>query len=343
MYKRAVTAILLAAGFAQAGSAQEYDLSLSHWVPGTHPLQIHGMEPWIESIREASGGRIGITIFPAQQLGAAADHYDMARDGVVDIGFINPGYQPGRFPIMAAAELPFLFENAKAGARALTEWYDQYAEQEMQDVYFCMAILHDPGTFHSKTPIVEPADVQGMNVRPANATQARFVNLLGGASVQVSAAEMRDVLEKGAADMTQSPWESLYIFGADSIVTHHLDIPLYGSINAFVINKDLVESMPPEDRAVIDEHCTPEWAERMSSGWADVEAAGRTKISQDPKHTMYVPNEEQMQQWRDAAAPLTEEWRATVSDAGQDADAIYNSLIETLEKYDSYAGGAGGT
>ena len=32
----------------------------------------------------------------------------MARDGIADVTYINPGYQPGRFPIIAAGELPFL-------------------------------------------------------------------------------------------------------------------------------------------------------------------------------------------------------------------------------------------
>ena len=303
MYTRALaTCAMVAAG---AASAQEVELSLAHWVPGTHPLQTLGMEPWIESIREASDGRIAIEIYPAQQLGAAPDHYDMTRDGITDIGFINPGYQPGRFPIMAAAELPFNFANAKGGVRALTEWYQPYAGEEMSDVYFCMAISHDPGTMHGKEPILVPEDIQGKTVRPANATEARFVNLLGGASVQVPAPEMREVLSKGTADITQSPWESLYIFGADDIVTHHLDMPFYASINAFVINKDVLEGMSDENRQVIEDHCTPEWAERMSAGWADVEAAGRDKIAADPAHTLHKPDEAQEQMWRDAAAPLT--------------------------------------
>ncbi|MFC7703704.1 TRAP transporter substrate-binding protein [Plastorhodobacter daqingensis] len=328
----------VAACLALPSGATAQELGLAHWVPGTHPLQTLGMEPWAASIAEASQGRITITIFPAQQLGAAADHYDMARDGIADIGFINPGYQPGRFPIIAAAELPFLFANAKGGAAALTEWYDAYAEQEMGDVYFCMALLHDPGTFHGKQPIVVPEDVRGKNVRPANATQARFVNLLGGASIQVSAPEMREVLSKGAADITQAPWESLYIFGADTLVTHHLDAPIYGSINAFVMNKALVEGMSPEDRAVIDDHCTPEWAERMSAGWADVEAAGRDKIAADPAHTLHRPNEEQMELWHQAAAPLTEEWKQAMAGTGLDADEVLNGLIAALQAHDSYAG-----
>jgi len=338
MYTRTLAALALSVSFAQTSLAADVELTLSHWVPGTHPLQVLGMEPWAKSINEATDGRVQINIFPAMQLGAAADHYDMARDGIVDIAFINPGYQPGRFPILSAAELPFLFANAKGGVRALTEWYKPYAEQEMNDTYFCMALSHDPGTFHGKTRILVPEDVRGKTVRPANGTESRFVSLLGGASVQVSAAESRDVLANGTADATQSPWESLYIFGVDSIVKHHLDVPMYASLNAFIFNKGALDKLTPEDRKVVEDHCTPEWAEKMSSGWADVEAAGRDKIAADSSHTLDKPTPEQLQLWKDAAVPLTDEWKATVNKAGKDADAIYNGLIEHLKKYDSYAG-----
>ena len=46
----------------------------------------------------------------------------MARDGIADVTYVNPGYQPGRFPIIDAGELPFMMANAKerlAGARRL--------------------------------------------------------------------------------------------------------------------------------------------------------------------------------------------------------------------------------
>lgn len=319
-------------------SANAQELSLAHWVPGTHPLQAHGMQPWADSIKAATDGRVTIVIYPAQQLGAAADHYDMARDGISDISFINPGYQPGRFPILAAAELPFNFANAKGAVRGLTEWYKPYAEKEMSDTYFCMAITHHPGTFHSKTPIVVPEDVRGKNVRTANATQSRLVSLIGGASVQVPAGEMRDALSKGVADMTQAPWESLYLFGADSEVSHHLDYPLYASINAFIFNKGTLETLSADDRKVIEDHCTPEWAEKMSSGWADIEAAGRDKIAADSTHTLHAPDAAQLQLWRDASAPLVDEWKAKINGMGMNADEVLNGLLDALKKYDSYAG-----
>jgi TRAP-type C4-dicarboxylate transport system substrate-binding protein len=335
MFTRTFAALALAVGCAQGAWAVE--ASLAHWVPGTHPLQKLGMEPWAKAIKEASGGEIDIKIYPASQLGAAPDHYDMARDGIADISFINPGYQPGRFPILAAAELPFHFANAKAGMRALTEWYKPYAATEMKDTYFCMAISHDPGTFHSKsTPILVPADVKGKTVRPANATEGRFVQMLGGSSVQVPVGEMREALSKGVADMTQSPWGSLYTFGVDGLVKHHLDTPVYASINAFIFNKAFLAKLSDKGRKAVEENCTPEAAEKMSSGWADVEANGRNKILADSTHTMHKPSPEQLKLWQDAAAPLTGEWKANIKAKGLgDPEAIYKGMVDTLKKYNS--------
>jgi TRAP-type C4-dicarboxylate transport system substrate-binding protein len=52
------------------------------------------------SIEKDSNGTLKSKIFPSQQLGKAFDHYDMARDGIAGFTYVNPGYQPGRFPII---------------------------------------------------------------------------------------------------------------------------------------------------------------------------------------------------------------------------------------------------
>ena len=103
------------------------------------------MEDWGNSLQKATNGTVTFAVFPAQQLGKAFDHYDMARDGIADVTYINPGYQPGRFPIIGAGELPFLMADAKGGSQALDAWYRAYAEKEMKDVKFCLGFVHDPG------------------------------------------------------------------------------------------------------------------------------------------------------------------------------------------------------
>src|SRR5512146_2767371 len=141
------TAIAVAAALAlAAGAAQAQDkpvlLKLSSWVPAQHPLN-PSLQAWAEDIKKASNGTITATLFPSEQLGKAFDHYDMARDGISDFSYVNPGYQPGRFPIIAAGELPFLVANATGGSAALDAWYRKYAAAEMKDVHFCFAFVLD--------------------------------------------------------------------------------------------------------------------------------------------------------------------------------------------------------
>ena len=162
----AALAALIGTPTATLAQDKTFELKLSHWVPPSHPLQ-KALEEWGASVEKDSGGTIKYKVYPAQQLGKAFDHYDMARDGIADLTYINPGYQPGRFPIIAAGELPFLMSNAKGGSLALDAWYRKYAAKEMKDVKFCLAFVHDPGSIHSSSKkIMVPADIKGMKIRP---------------------------------------------------------------------------------------------------------------------------------------------------------------------------------
>src|ERR1700731_2685340 len=153
-----VVALGLALNLGSA-SAQDktFELKLSHWVTPSHPLQ-KSMEEWGASIEKESGGTIKFKVYPSQQLGKAFDHYDMARDGIADVTYVSPGYQPGRFPIIGAGELPFLMSDAKGGSMALDAWYRKYAETEMKDVKFCLAFIHSPSSFHSRAKKITVPD-----------------------------------------------------------------------------------------------------------------------------------------------------------------------------------------
>ena len=336
--KLALTASAVAAAMTLAFTpAQAQDkpvqLKLSSWVPAQHPLN-PSLIAWAEDIKKASGGTITATMFPSQQLGKAFDHYDMARDGIADFAYVNPGYQPGRFPIFAGASLPFLFSNGKSGSAAIDAWYRSYAATEMKDVKFCFAFVHDPGTFHSRKKIVLPSDIKGMKVRPATDTIGQLVTSLGGTNVQASAPESRDILERGVADAITFPWGSLPLFGIDKVVKYHMDVPLYVTPFVWVMNKDKYNSMSASQKKVIDDHCTTEWAEKVASEWADFEYGGHAKLGAMPDHEVYKLTPAQLDAWRKAVAPVEAEWAKDLKDkTGQDPKAVMDALKQQLVKY----------
>jgi TRAP-type C4-dicarboxylate transport system substrate-binding protein len=326
-------ALVLALGAAPAALAQEktFNLKISHWVPPSHPLQ-KSLEEWGAAVEKESGGTIHYKVYPAQQLGKAFDHYDMARDGIADLTYINPGYTPGRFPIIAAGELPFLMSNGKGGSVALDEWYRQYAK-EMKDVKFCLAFVHDPGALHMvDKKVVVPADIKGLKIRPAQGTIAEFVRLLGGTNVQASAPEVRDVLARHVADGVTFPWGSIILFGIDKVTKYHMELPFYTTTFALVFHKATYDAMDTRQKKAIDDHCNSEWALKIAAPWADFEHNGIAKIKAEPGQNVYSLTPEQVALWRKAAAPLTAKWEAQAKKAGIDPEAALNALKADLKK-----------
>ena len=320
------------------GSAQAQDkpvnLKMGSWVPAQHALN-PALIAWGESLKAASGGTITTTLFPSEQLGKAFDHYDMARDGISDVSYVNPGYQPGRFPIFAAASLPFMVSNAKAGSAAIDAWYRAYAAKEMKDVHFCFAFAHDPGALHSRKKIVSPAEIKGMKVRPASATIGQMVTLLGGTNVQASAPESRDMLERGVADAITFPWGSLTLFGIDKVVKYHMDVPLYVTPFVWVMNNDKYNAMSASQKKAVDSHCTSEWAEKVASAWADFEIAGRAKLVADSAREVYKLTPDQLNAWKQAVAPTEVQWAADLKKTGQDPAPVMSAFKQSLTKYKS--------
>ncbi len=327
-------AALVCASGAVHAQQKNFQLKATHYLPPQHPTHA-ALQQWIASVKQASGGSISGTVFPAEQLGKAFDHYDMARDGIADFAYVSPGYQPGRFPVLGAAALPFQVTNGKAGSVALDTWYRQYAAREMKDVHFCLAFTHDPGSYHSRKKIQAPEDLRGLKIRPSNGTVGQFNTLAGATNVQASAPESRDMLERGVADAIAFPWESVILFGIDKVVKYHLDMPVYASPIIWVMNSDKYAAMSPEQKKVIDDHCTTAWAEKLAESWADYEFAGRAKLAAMPGHELVRPDAEQVARWRKAVLPLEEQWGNDARRAGYDPQAVLGGLKKALSDHSS--------
>jgi TRAP-type C4-dicarboxylate transport system substrate-binding protein len=328
------TTFALALGLGNVAAQEKtFELKLSHWVPPSHPLQ-KAIEDWAADIEKASNGTIKSKIYPSQQLGKAFDHYDMARDGIVDFAYVNPGYQPGRFPIIAAGELPFLVGQAKGGNRAIDAWYRKYAASEMKDVHYCFSFVLDPVAWHSiNKKIMVPADIKGMKIRPAQGTIAAWMTLLGGTNVQSSAPEVRDILAKGVADAVTFPWGSTVLFGIDKVTKYHMDEPLGSVMFQWLMSPPTYDAMSAAQKKVIDDHCTTEWAAKFADPWVDFEHAGIEKIKAEPDQEVYKISDDQLAEWKKSAEPLKQKWANDVKKAGGDPDKIWSELQASLVQY----------
>ena len=73
------------------------------------------------------------------------------------------------------------------------------------------------------------------------------------------------------ADAVTFPWGSKFLFGIDKVTKYHMDVPLYVTAFAWLVNKNIYESMSAAQKKAIDDHCTTDWALRVAGPWADYE------------------------------------------------------------------------
>jgi TRAP-type C4-dicarboxylate transport system substrate-binding protein len=184
---------------------------------------------------------------------------------------------------------------------------------------------------HSRSKkVVVPGDVKGMKIRPAHATMAAWVTQLGGTNISVSPAEIRDVLEKGVADATTTPWGSVLLFGIDKVTKYHLDIPLATTTFQWIMNPKVYESMSAAQKKVIDDHCTNDWAAKFADAWADFEAGGADKLRNAAGHEIVSVTPDQLKEWKASGEPVYKSWADAVRKGGGDPDAILKDLRAAL-------------
>ncbi len=335
-YSTGLALAALAAAFAP-GAAQAQDpqvtLRFSHWSPPAHPMSTISVPDWTGAIEKASGGSIKIQVYPAGQLGAPADHYDIARDGVADISWANVSFQPGRFPIIQAIEMPLLYSDPQQATLALHEWYAQYAEKEMKDVKLCQTQVLFPSEIHSKKELKSIEDFRGLKMRTPNATQARYFSNLGSVIIPIPATQARDAIEKGVAEAITFPWQSLIIFGIDSLVNYHMDLPIGGNAFELMFNRSSYNKLSAAQKKVIDDHCTPQWSARFMEAWNKQEGQGRTTLATKSGHVVYPVADKFRADLLAAADVPKKEWADSVRKAGNDPDQVWNSLVDAMKKH----------
>ena len=332
--KKAVIAAIAMMCSGSSFAAQEVvTLKFAHFVPPVHELSKSSFPDWVKAVEAASEGTVKIRMFPSGQLGKPADHYDLARDGIADITWANPGFNAGRFPIFSGSQLPMLVADSRSGSRALTEWYGLYAGQEMSDVKFCFGHMMYGDMLHTKQKVMMPDDLKGMKIRPSSSMEATLIREAGGAAVPGANPQAREMLDRGVVDGTMSTPSSLIAFGADKAVKHHLALQLSQPAWVIVINKNKYESLTPKQRKALDDNCTAEAAYKFAEPLYAFEAPGLAVLAE--RSAVTTPTPEAVAAWRQVAERVKNAWLKEIAAHGLDGSAIYDRLVDALDRHDA--------
>src|SRR5689334_16668620 len=106
-------AVPLCAVLTRPGSAAEFSYKLATGQDPTHPVNVRAQEA-IDRIREATGGRLDIKLFPANQLGSDTDLLTQVRNGSVELFNLSASILATFVPVAGILNTGFAFKDYDA-------------------------------------------------------------------------------------------------------------------------------------------------------------------------------------------------------------------------------------
>jgi len=292
-------------------------------------------EAWCKAVEERTNGQVKIEYYPGQTLTKAKQCYDGTIYGLSDIGFSVFGYTRGRFPVMAAVDLPVGYTSGAQATRVANAVYDKFKPKELRDTQVMYLHAHGPGLVHSRNkPILRLEDMKGLKFR-STGTSALAVKALGGTPVPKPMPEAYQMLQKGVVDGSVYPLESNKGWRLGE-VTHYATAAYtaaYTTTFFVVMNKGKWVSLPPEVQQTIAEINT-EWAVKHGEAWDASDMAGIVYFLKQGGQ-INGQDRDEAGRWRQAVAPVIEDYVNKTEKKGIDARAVIDFINRTLKELES--------
>ncbi len=335
LLKVVAASVVFASGF--SGSVQAATkLTLSSWVPPTHPLVTDIIVPWTKQVEEATNGRVTINVL-AKGLGHPKVHYDIARDGLADITYSVHGYTPGRFLMTKAVEFPFSGDSAEALSVAYWRVHQKYLAEarEHKDTQLLGLFTHGPGLIHnSKKPVKTLDDLSGLKMRVGGGVVNDVASSLNTVPLLKPASKSYELLSHGVADGTLLPMESVTGFKIQDLVTNTTVVPggLYNISFFLVMNKDRFRELSAEDQQAIMSVSGEPFAQMAGRAWDEADKVA-LEVLKANGNDISVASDEFIAAVKKRTASIEDEWVKRARAKGVDGAAALAELREITANY----------
>jgi len=247
-----LTCLILAATlFPVSAKADPIKLTYANFPPAaTFPCV--QMERWAKEVEKRTNGKVNVQTFPGGTLLPAKNIFDGVTAGTADIGNFAMSYQPGRFPVSEAVDLPVGFKSSQVASLVLYDLIEKYKPKEFEKVKILTVFTCPPTDFMTSSPVRSLKDLRGKELR-VSGTGAEMVKLLGAIPIAMPQSETPEAIQKGVVKGVVSSMEILKDFNFAAYCPYATDANLFVVSFAVVMNQDKWNTLPPDVKKVMDE------------------------------------------------------------------------------------------
>jgi len=210
------------------------------------------MERWSREVEKRTNGQVKINTFPGGTLLAAKNIFDGVISGTADIGNFAMSYQPGRFPVSEAADLPLGLPSARVASLVLTDLIEKHQPKEFEKVKILTLFTCPPADFMTSKPVRTLKDLKGMELR-VSGTGVDVVKNLGGIPIAMPQSETPEAIQKVIVKGIVSSMEVLKDMNYAAYCPYATDTSLFIVSFAVVMNREKWNALPADVKKVMDD------------------------------------------------------------------------------------------
>ena len=255
-----------AAAPAAEASTEVVKLKLGHPLAPTTSQHIY-LEKWAELVKEASGGKYEITVYPSAQFGEAKELVESLSMGVYDLAWCDCAVMDFLVPDMNLVNLPFFFTtydqlwNAVDGevGTVLAEAIE--AKGNIHPLsYFNLGCRQ---IFSNREEITSLESIKNLKFRvPELDLWIKTFETLGMNSTPVAWSELYNALATKVVDGGCANWETIALQGMHNEAPYLLHSNHFFQMGVPAFNLDFWNSLSAEDQAMFTETCAQAAAEQ---------------------------------------------------------------------------------
>ena len=220
--------------------------------PPMDPVTVQ-LDAFAEKFNAQADGAYVVEVHPSESLVKIGESIDALRTGSVEMA----GWPIGMFASMdrrfAAAEIPFLANNAEADAAMqvdLMPYYSEFMEKKFNSKavfsFTCLAL-----DVCSTRPIQTEGDWKGMLTQSVSPQSAKFIEYMGGAPVAMPFPEGYQSLQKGVVNASMQSSSMMIMFKLNEVADYVVRGYLIPASLIIAINMDVYKKMPQNLQKII--------------------------------------------------------------------------------------------
>ncbi|MDB5889946.1 MAG: dicarboxylate transporter, DctP subunit [Polaromonas sp.] len=250
--KLALTTALLAAGL--SAQAQVTKIRFAHAGPEATSQHQAALE-FARLVKERSGGKLEVQVFPGSQLGNDSTVIGAVRGGTIDMMMAGSGNFAGMHSKLDVLDIPFLFRDQAHAYKTVDGDIGQSLMKGLESNGLKQLAFWEVG-FRSITTknraVRVPADVKGIKIRTTpNPTHVQAWKLLGTNPVPMPLGELYQALESGAVDAQEHPVDITYAAKFYEVQKHLTMTRHAFTAMPVVMNKQKFDALSPDLQNVL--------------------------------------------------------------------------------------------